>query len=299
VKKNYSCSNHDLCEHADNFEIFELDEHELKCPKCGRDDTLEEESSSRASSDSIINKLKNPLVAGIIGGIGLLGGGAFYCLDDGSLCSNRADTKPKEVVEKNELVLQDRNNTAVVVTTPSKSTDIDKKEPPKVEKPVVDTPFEDEKKKLAEEKKKLEEEKKRLEEEKRQKIADDKAEIERKQKELENKEREIKVQKGAQFKREERARQDRLQKQREEKARQDRLQKQREEKAEQARLKREREEEARQANRSDCTKQLDKIEGYLNSNKEGAEAKALLELNRFDTNSRNCTPAEQARGNKF
>lgn len=42
---------------------------------------------------------------------------------------------------------------------------------------------------------------------------------------------------------------------------------------------------------------LDRIAEYRK--KKDTEVKAEQELNRFDANARNCTPAEQARGNKF
>ena len=48
--------------------------------------------------------------------------------------------------------------------------------------------------------------------------------------------------------------------------------------------------------KSECTKMLDRIEKYT---KDGREDKKLQELNRFDANRRNCTPSEQARGDKF
>ena len=49
---------------------------------------------------------------------------------------------------------------------------------------------------------------------------------------------------------------------------------------------------------SECTKQLDKIQGYLN-HRPPLKTKALQELNIFDSNARNCTHAEQIRAKKF
>lgn len=120
MKKNYTCNNFGDCDYADEFETFELDEHELKCPKCGRDNTLEEETSNGDRGNSLLNKLKNPLVAGIIGGIGLLGGGGYYY-------STIPDTPKEKVIEDNKSVPQVQS----------------KEEPIEEKKPIKDSELED------------------------------------------------------------------------------------------------------------------------------------------------------------
>ena len=113
MKRKYTCENFGECDQADSFEPFELDEHEeKKCPKCGRDDTLVEEEQSgirTGGNNPFINKLKTPLVAGIIGGVALLGGGAYYCLSGDSVCfSNSTSTQEQEGKERQAQIQKEK-----------------------------------------------------------------------------------------------------------------------------------------------------------------------------------------------
>lgn len=146
MKKNYSCKNYDDCEYADNFEIFELDEHELKCPKCGREDTLDEQNSPKLNP--LLNIFKNSLVIGIIGGIVLLGGGVYYCFSGDSICFG----KKTDNIEKNSSTQKTLARATDNIKNPiGPKSDVKVKEPVQIEKPIKEK-----KERLVEEKAKKE-----------------------------------------------------------------------------------------------------------------------------------------------
>jgi len=101
VKTKYICENFGDCEQADSFESFELEEHEEKCPKCGRDDTLKEENSIPRPTP-FLDKLKTPLVTGVISGVSLLGGAAYYCLSGYGICFSDTNSTEEMVLKENE-----------------------------------------------------------------------------------------------------------------------------------------------------------------------------------------------------
>lgn len=69
--KKYTCNNFGECEQADSFDSFELDTHEDRCPKCGRDDTLVE--------DINVNKIKiKPIMVSLAGALLIIGGLVYW-----------------------------------------------------------------------------------------------------------------------------------------------------------------------------------------------------------------------------